>query len=164
MLFDDPVKFFKKKKENFRKEAAYLISLSLFFVIMNELSVRFGFVKYQSVLGPFESIIINFVSIIFVFLILVLIIYSFSRFKSMNKAFFVLTYSAIPLLLLAWVPFIIIKVFGLIWSAVVLSVGLVIKMGLDYRRSAILTIMIITMIVIMALITQNYILTPIPLE
>lgn len=165
LLFDDPVKLFKKRKENLQKDILYLLSFSLFFVFMNELSIRSGIVRYKSLLGPLESIAVNYVSIITVFLICALIIYVFSGFrKSISTSFFVLIYSAMPLLALGWVPFAIIKVFALVWSAVFLTVGLTVKMGIDYRKSATITALVVAVIVILALLTQNYILTPIHIE
>ena len=101
ILLDDPVKFFKKEKENVKEAVIYLASLILLFVVMNEVSVRAGFARYQPLVGPFRSIIINYVSLLAGFLICVLIIYAILHLKKDIKSlFFILVYSSTPLMLL----------------------------------------------------------------
>ena len=61
-------------------------------------------------------------------------------------------------------PFIIVKVFAFIWSAIFLTAGLHIKTGIDYRKSVLITVVIFAIVIIMAVLSQNFIITPIPLE
>ncbi len=167
VLLDDPVKFFRKKEEGLLRTIFYFMAFLLFFIIMNEAMVRYGFVKYQPVAGVFESIAINYAAVLSGFVLLSFITFVLSSMAgtkaSLKQSIFVIAHSSTPLLLLGWVPFSVVKVIALIWSVLFLTLGIKIKMKFDYRKSVTIAALVLVILFVVIVLSQNYIITPIPL-
>ena len=156
-LLDNPNAFFKKKKFKLLDTILYFFMLSFIFVVMNELSIRTGFTKYETAVEPLHSILINYASILIGFIITVFVLSLYltilnkTKFKNnFSTIAGVIAYSITPLMFFGWIPFVVIKLMALIWSSLFIVIGFNIKLGMEYTRAVcvLLALLIITGLIV----------------
>jgi len=158
-MMNKPNEFFKNDLSVFRGLIYFLIADVIFTFLTQTLSY------YKILPSPFRttfgmSVLINFLSIIVGFFLIT----SFMIFiniiiggKNHMQFFAVLLYAITPALLFLWIPFIFFQVIILFWSIILVMIGVRQKEKFTNIKAAIFPIVFICLILVLTIISQNYI-------
>jgi len=167
LLLDKPNLFFKKTKERFRYDAAYIAIFAGMFSLLNEAVVRAGLTNFVPTVGSVESFIINYIALLTGFLILAFVFSVMHLDKGIlngfRKSFFVLAYTTTPVFVIGWIPFAVMKAIAMIWSLFFMVIGISVVMKQDYRRSVFETFLIVAVVYGMILLSRNELLSVVPI-
>src|SRR3989344_8375594 len=107
-IFDNPINFFRKKRDLL--QGLVLMTIALFvFVALNQVMIHFGLVSYQLDVDPVTAILINYGTLLagyFVVTTACIVPFKLIGGKRISDLYTLVAYSLVPLMFL-WIPHII---------------------------------------------------------
>ncbi len=158
-IFDDPLNFFKKKRDF--KQGIVLLLISVFiFVSMNQLMIQMKFVQYDLDVSPYTALIINYFTILLGYVVITtfcLIPYKIIGGKNAKNLYTVVAYSLLPAIFL-WVPHILPQTIIIFLSALLITRGVAIHAKTTNKNALLVTVFFVTLVILSSLLVRNYIL------
>ncbi|MCD6092957.1 MAG: YIP1 family protein [Candidatus Aenigmarchaeota archaeon] len=158
-MINKPDKFFRKKL-SIVSAIIYFLVADFGFTFMTQTLVFLKIVPSITETSFFTSVLINFFSIIagFCFIIACIILVNlFLGGKNHLQIVAVMLYSVVPSLIFVWIPFIFIQIIALLWSMILVMIGVKSKEGFNDKKAVAYPIMFIVLTIILTIISQNYI-------
>lgn len=164
ILLKDSDLFFETNKYNLNKDLVQIIALVLLFSFLTTVTIYAGWTTTKLTAGfaqSFFGIAIATASGILV-LVASLMLLTFRKISRtcFHKTFFIVAYAATPALMLGWVPHGIVKLIAIIWSLIFIKVGLEVSLKKSQKQATLLVISVAIILVILTLITQTYLISP----
>lgn len=158
-MMNRPAEFFSRDLSVLRGMIYFLLS-DFIFTFMTQTLVLYEILP-TNLETTFEmSIVINFLSIIAGFCVVTAVMTILNVVmggRNHFQLFAVLLYSIVPSFLFVWIPFIFIQFITLFWTLALIMFGVKQKESLSLGKSIVYPIVFIAMVVIVTLLSQNYI-------